>query len=329
MKNIALKRLDELLDSFSSLKILVLGDLMLDEYLWGRVGRISPEAPVPVVEVDSESIRLGGASNVVNNVSSLGAIAIPVGVVGEDSAGEQLIEEHEKAGFTTAGIIKDPFRKTTVKTRVIAHSQHVVRADIETTDPLDGKVSNRIIKFIEEVIDDIDAVLFEDYNKGVITRDVLSQTIQLTKSRGKLTAADPKFDNFFEFKEVTLFKPNKKEVEGALGIRIGSNEDAVQAGQELQRRLKCENVVLTRGAEGMSIFEKDKKVSHIETVAREVYDHSGAGDTVISALTVALAAGSDLKEAAILANHAAGVVISEIGIVPASRENIRKSFMNN
>ncbi|HID94573.1 MAG TPA: D-glycero-beta-D-manno-heptose-7-phosphate kinase, partial [Candidatus Latescibacteria bacterium] len=309
-----------------SVKVMVIGDLMLDEYLWGRVERISPEAPVPVVEIESESIGLGGAANVAHNISALGAVAIPVGVIGQDPAGEKLLMEMNRLGITTQGIVVDPSRQTTLKTRVIAHHQHVVRTDRETKRPISQDMARRIVNFVKEGIDQVDALLLEDYNKGVITKQLLGQVIPLAVERGKLCTADPKFDNFFDFKGVTVFKPNLREVEAAFGIRIGPKEDLPALGRKLLQRLGCKYVLFTQGADGMSLFEGDGVVSHVPAVAREVFDVSGAGDTVIATLTVAMAAGAEIMEAVELANHAAGMVVGQVGVVPVTKEMIEESL---
>ena len=326
MTDFTTERLTELFSRFNSVRVLVLGDLMLDEYLWGEVRRISPEAPVPVVEVTSESTGLGGAANVAHNISSLGAIPIPVGVVGEDSGGRKLLEKMEQMDFSTAGVFVDHSRPTTVKTRVIARHQHVVRTDREITRPVDASVARRIVNFIAEQIEQADALLIEDYNKGVITSGVLTQVIPLIQE--KPCTVDPKFHNFFDFKKVTLFKPNQEEVEAAFGIKIASEAELLEAGRRLLEQLECEYVLLTRGSKGMSLFAAEGGMISIPTVAREVFDVSGAGDTVIATLTVAMAAGATVKEAATLANHAAGAVVGQVGVVPVTREMIEDSIFN-
>jgi len=326
MTNFTTERLAELFSRFNSVRVLVLGDLMLDEYLWGEVRRISPEAPVPVVEIASESTGLGGAANVAHNISCLGAIPIPVGVIGEDSGGRKLLEKMEQTGISTLGVFVERSRPTTVKTRIIARHQHVVRADRETTRPVDNSTARRIANFIAEEIKQVDALLIEDYNKGVITKSLLEQVIPLTE--GKLCTVDPKFNNFFDFKRITLFKPNQEEVEAAFGIKIATEAELLDVGRRLLDRLECEYVLLTRGARGMSLFEAEGGMTSIPTAAREVFDVSGAGDTVIATLTVAMAAGATVKEAATLANHAAGAVVGQVGVVPVTLEMIEDSIFN-
>ncbi|MCL5267126.1 MAG: D-glycero-beta-D-manno-heptose-7-phosphate kinase [Bacteroidetes bacterium] len=323
------ERLRFLFDNFSGKRVAVLGDLMLDKYVWGTVSRISPEAPVPVLQVDSESARLGGAANVANNIKSLGAEPVLFGIVGEDEAGEKIRQILDEMGLCKEGIITDHDRPTTVKTRVIAHSQHVVRMDYEVNRGIDGKIQRRVMEILNSMSGEIDALLLEDYNKGMLTKDLLSEVIGLARSKGKVISVDPKQANFFEYKQVTLFKPNRKEAEGALGLPAGSDEDAVKAAKELLTRLQCENVLLTRGEKGMTLVEGDGSSTQFPTKARKVADVSGAGDTVISTLTVALVSGASVKEAAAIANHAGGIVCGEVGIAPVDKDRLFTEVLND
>jgi rfaE bifunctional protein kinase chain/domain len=323
------ERLKSLFDNFSGKRVVVLGDLMLDKYVWGSVSRISPEAPVPVLQVDSESARLGGAANVANNIKSLGAEPVLFGIVGQDEAGEKIRHILDEMGLSKEGIITDQDRPTTVKTRVIAHSQHVVRMDYEVSRGIDGKIRRRVMEILNSMSGEIDAVLLEDYNKGMLTKDLLSDVIGMARSKDKVISVDPKQANFFEYKQVTLFKPNRKEAEGALGLPAGSDEDAVKAARELLNRLQCENVLLTRGEKGMTLVEGDGSPTHFPTKARKVADVSGAGDTVISALTVALVSGASVKEAAAIANHAGGIVCGEVGIAPVDKDRLFTEVLND
>ncbi len=323
------ERLNYLFDSFKGKKVAVLGDLMLDKYVWGSVYRISPEAPVPVLQVDSESARLGGAANVANNIKALGAEPVLFGIVGEDEAGERIRQILDEMGLPKDGIITDQGRPTTVKTRIIAHSQHVIRMDYEVSDGIDEKIQRRIIDILNSMSGEIDGLLLEDYNKGMLTKGLLSEVIDLARKTGKVISVDPKHLNFFEYKHVTLFKPNRKEAENALGLAAGSDEEAIGAAKELLSRLECENVLLTRGEKGMTLVERDGSSSHFPTKARKVADVSGAGDTVISTLTVALVAGASIKEAAAIANHAGGIVCGEVGIAPVDRERLFAEVLND
>jgi D-beta-D-heptose 7-phosphate kinase/D-beta-D-heptose 1-phosphate adenosyltransferase len=321
-------RIDTLLEAFLGRRVVVVGDLMLDRYLWGSVTRISPEAPVPVVEVDSESERLGGAANVSHNVLTLGAEAIPVGLVGDDASGEHLLRLMRETGFPTDGVVVDSSRPTTVKTRVIAHDQHVVRFDHEVRKPITGQVQERLIALLEEIVPTADAVLVEDYNKGLIVTPFIRELRRICARHGKILTVDPKFDHFFEYEEVTLFKPNRKETEAILGMRLESDEAVREAGRKLLERLRPESLLITLGERGMMLFERSGSISQVPTRARRVHDVSGAGDTVISTITVGLAAGASVLEAATLANYAAGVVCGEVGIVPIDREKLRQAVLS-
>jgi len=316
------KRVEQLFKHIQGKRILILGDLMVDRYFWGTVTRISPEAPVPVVEVERESTRLGGAANVGSNVLSLGATPIMVGVIGDDPTGRQLLRMLEDLNCVADGIVIDPSRPTTVKTRVIAHSQHVVRVDQESKADIAPQVQAKLLEVIRGYIDEIEAIIIEDYNKGVVIPSLIREVTELARSRDKIICVDPKFNNFFEFKGVTAFKPNRRETEEAMGVRLRDEVSVRNAGFELLRRLRCQCVLITLGEDGMALFERDGQMTNVPTKARRVHDVSGAGDTVISTFTVALAAGANFKEAATLANYAAGVVCGEVGIVPITREKL-------
>lgn len=322
-------RLRELFERFGRKRIAVLGDLMLDRYFWGSVARISPEAPVPVVEVESESARLGGAANVANNVHALGAEPILIGVIGDDNSGRLLRDINRDGGFTEMGIIVDEGRPTTVKTRVIAHSQHVVRIDRETKVDIPPHVQDRLLTVIRENIHDFDAIIIQDYNKGVLVKRLIHETVKLAIEHDVAITVDPKFNNFFEYRQVTVFKPNRKETEDVLGTRISDDGDAERAVRTLMERLQSRNVLLTRGEKGMTLLTQDGSITHVPTKARKVADVSGAGDTVISTLTVALASGASIKEAAALANFAGGIVCGEVGIVPIDRTVLFKTVLHD
>ncbi len=316
MVKISEQRLSEIFNSFKGKRIAVVGDLMIDRYFWGTVSRISPEAPVPVVEVTEESNRLGGAANVANNIASLGGIPIMVGVVGNDNGAEILRQLVQQRGFPTTGIIVDESRPTTIKSRVIAQDHHVVRIDQEVKSDINSVVQERILLMLKDNISTIDGIILEDYNKGVLTKDLIANIIQLAQQKGVIVTVDQKFNNFFEYKNVTVFKPNKKETEEALGIRIQSLEDCRKAAADMQQRLNADNILLTLGEKGMMLYEKDGTATHVGTNARKVADVSGAGDTVIATLTMALVARAGIREAAALANIAGGIVCGEVGIVP-------------
>jgi rfaE bifunctional protein kinase chain/domain len=320
-------RLETLFEKLGGKRIAVVGDLMLDRYFWGSVARISPEAPVPVVEVDSESNRLGGAANVANNISSLGGTPLLMGVVGQDDSGRALKTIVADNGFPGDGILIDPSRPTTVKTRVIAHHQHVVRVDRETKDDIPADMRAKILDVLRRSASSLDAIIIQDYNKGVVTKELIHELVEFARQQNVIITVDPKFNNFFEYKNVTVFKPNRKETEEALGVRLGDQASIDRAGRALVERLKAEHVLLTLGERGMSLFDSDGAVTHVPTSARQVADVSGAGDTVISTLTMALAAGASIKEAAMLANVAGGVVCGEVGIVPITVDALRHASL--
>lgn len=319
----------ELFDNFKDKYIAVIGDLMLDSYMWGTVQRISPEAPVPVVEVTSEQVKLGGAANVANNILNLGAKPIPLGIVGEDISGEHIRRLFSELGIESEGIISDVNRPTTVKTRIIAHDQHVVRADVESKDNITFEIEDRLLEKFREWMPLISGVILQDYNKGVLTPRVIRDTIALCREREVFVAVDPKFNNFFEYKSVDLLKPNVRETELALGMKITSDDDLSLAAQTLFERLECRNIMITRGAKGMSLFsDSGKALIVLPTLARKIHDVSGAGDTVISTFVVARVAGADLIEAMTLANHAAAIVCGEVGVVPIEKEALWESVMH-
>ncbi|RMD98651.1 MAG: D-glycero-beta-D-manno-heptose-7-phosphate kinase [Calditrichaeota bacterium] len=309
-------------------KIAVVGDLMVDRYLWGSVIRISPEAPVPVVEVESESESLGGAANVANNIQALGALAIPVGVISDDNAGKRLLELASRSGFPTDGIIIDKTRPTTIKTRVIAHSQHVVRVDRESKQEISETTVRQILNFLESILPELDAIILEDYNKGLLTKPFIHKTIELAQKKDICITADPKFKNFFEYQYVTVFKPNRKETEQALGLKLPDGYKIQDAARHLKQRLQCENVLITLGERGMFLLAENEREYEIPTRAQKVHDVSGAGDTVIGTLTAALAAGCSILVAATLANFAAGVVVGEVGAVPITPEKLIKAIQD-
>ncbi len=322
-------RLLEILNAGNGKRIMVIGDLMVDRYLWGNVSRLSPEAPVPIINIEDEEVRFGGAANVANNLIGLGVEPLLVGVVGDDRWGEvfknMLLEKH----LSGDGLVVDQSRPTTVKTRIIGNNQHIARVDREKVFPVDKEIEERIVQFVRSAIDEVDALILQDYNKGVFTPQVIHGVIEIANAHQKIVAVDPKFDNFLEFKNVTLFKPNKKETEEALARRLASREDIIQAGFELIRRLRPRAVLITLGEKGVALFQEEEEPAFMGTRAREVADVSGAGDTVIATVTMALAAGANMKEAVTLANYAAGVVCEEVGVVPIEREKLFNSIIKN
>ncbi len=317
------ERLNFLKENIEGKNIVVIGDLMLDAYFWGAVSRISPEAPVPVVEIDNEFYRFGGAANVANNIIHLGANPIPIGIIGEDQYGEIFKELMRKEGISSETVFTIKERPTTTKVRVIADSQHVVRIDKEVKSDIDKETENLIVSFLEDRANDIDGIILQDYNKGVLTKSLIKRVTALAKRKEILITVDPKFKNFFEYKNVTLFKPNRSETEQAYGIKIENDDDLRNAGFRLLNDLQSESVLLTLSEDGIALFEKGKSdFRRVPTKARKVSDVSGAGDTVISTLTLALASGGSLVESAYLANYAGGIVCEEVGIVPIEADKL-------
>ncbi len=306
------RRCLDLLGAFKKSKILVIGDFILDQFIWGKVDRISPEAPVPVVNVQRESYMPGGSLNVANNIHSLGGEVYPCGVVGRDLAGRMLLKAIRSEGIETGGIVYATDRPTALKTRVIAHSQQVVRFDREKSSDISADLSKKIFKFVQQKIADVHVIILEDYGKGVIQPELIRQVVKLAKKHKKPVLVDPKEKNFPYYIGVTTVTPNRKEAYEACGR--GASELSLEAvGRRLLTKWKCESVLVTLGEEGMALFERNAAVTKIPTAAQEVYDVSGAGDTVIGTFALALAAGAKMREAAMLSNFAAGVVVGKLG----------------
>lgn len=307
------EKLYNIISKFKKAKVLVIGDLILDEFIWGNVNRISPEAPVPVVKVVSESYVPGGAANVANNIAALGAQVWVTGIVGRDNNAQVLLGELSRRNVRTEGIFKDNNRPTTLKTRIIAHHQQVVRIDKEKSDHSDTRIVNQMLDFVKEKIKEVEAVLIEDYGKGVISPAFLKKVGFLAKQHKKIVTVDPKEAHFSYYRGATVITPNRHEALSAANMKDESREGIEKCGLYLLNKLKTKAVLITLGEEGMCLFEDNKKITHIPTTAREVFDVSGAGDTVIAALTLALASGAKMKESAVLANYAAGIVVGKVG----------------
>ena len=314
------------MESFRGRRVLVIGDVILDRYLWGRATRVSPEAPVLVVDVDREELRLGGAANVAQNVRALGGVPTLVGVVGADAAAQSLRSELDARQVDAQeGIVGDPGRRTTLKTRIIAHHQQVLRADEETREALSAEVVADLWRRVERALPGAEAVLLSDYGKGVISPAILDQLLPELRSRGIPSAVDPKEEHFQRYRGVTVITPNLAEASQAWGRRIRNHEDLMEAGFGLRQKLDAGAVLITRGEEGMSLFTPDGH-THFPTRARRVYDVTGAGDTVVATIAVALAARAPLPEACVLANHAAGLVVAELGTAAASAAMLVESL---
>lgn len=318
-----------LFKKFLNTHILVIGDLMVDRYILGKVKRISPEAPVPVIEVSEENLLLGGAANVANNILSLGGKVFITGTIGRDEMGRVLIHNLREKGVNTEGIVVEEDRPTTVKTRVIAHNQQVVRFDREIKSDISPKTSSLILEYVKSRLPEIKAIILSDYCKGVITQDLIKKLLKLTGSN-VFIAVDPKVGHFDYYRGVSFMTPNINEASFGSGIEIIDERTLIKAGKLLLKKLTCEAVLITRGEEGMTLFERENgQVTHIPTFAREVYDVTGAGDTVISTFTLCYSAGAEMRDAAVFANHAAGVVVGELGTAVVTQRDIIKSIKFN
>jgi len=320
-------RAAELTDRFQDKRILVLGDVMLDEFIWGRVRRISPEAPVPVVEIERQTLALGGAGNVASNLVALGAKPVPLGVTGADGDAERLRLAFRALGITSDCLVADPARPTTLKTRIIAHNQQVVRADRESRAPLGPQIESHLIRTFRRELETADAVLVSDYGKGLLTPDVLSAALAAARDRQLDVCLDPKSRSFDRYQPVTIITPNFQEAAEAAGIAVDGQTGVMESGRKLLDALDCRAVLVTQGDEGMTLFTRDAEAAHIPTVAREVYDVTGAGDTVVATLGLALVSGASYLEAAILANHAAGVVVGKVGTATVTREELLATIL--
>ena len=303
----------ELLGKFPGKKILIVGDVMLDEYVWGDVTRISPEAPVPVVNVQRRTYACGGAANVAANVASLQGQAILASVSGEDIGGRRLREILIETGVDTKGLFTVADRPTSSKLRVIARSQQVVRVDSERISGLEADAEDELLSSIEERLSGADACVISDYGKGVVSSRVAQHVIQSASEQRKPVVADPKGTDFAKYRGATVVTPNVTEAEAILGVELRGGQAIMEAGRSLGELLDGGSVVLTRGAEGMSVFSGPAEPLHIPVIAKKVYDVTGAGDTVLAVLTLALASGASLADAATLANIAAGLVVGKLG----------------
>lgn len=324
---ISLNRLEEILYNFNKVNIAVIGDMMLDEYLIGKVNRISPEAPVPVVNIEKERFVLGGASNVANNLSTLEGNVLVYGVIGEDTNGEKFLTELNNKNINCSGIVKDNTRPTIIKSRVLSQGQQLLRLDWEKDTSISEEIQNKIIENVENNIENIDAILLSDYNKGVLTKYLSEKIINIAKKYNKKILVDPKPQNFKNYIGATSMTPNRKEILDYFGMsKFNSEEEIAQTMAKLKEELQLENVVLTRSEEGVSLYEKEHK--RIPTVAREVYDVTGAGDTFISTYLLSLCAGANMYEAAVIANMASGIVVAKIGTATATKEEIIEFYHN-
>ena len=316
MMNVDHARLQRIVRKFKGRKVVVLGDIMLDKYLWGSVSRISPEAPVPVVEVKRDSLCLGGAGNVCRNLESLSAVPVLVGVVGKDAEG-RWIRRNAPDG---RGIIPDPRRPTTVKTRIIAHHQQVVRVDLEKKKAVPAEMEERLLDLVRK--EECGGIVLSDYSKGMLTAGLVGGVLAHAEANGIMVFVDPKVENIDLFSPVTLITPNHVEAEKIVGHECRTNAQVERAGEEILSLVRSRYLILKRGEQGLSVFEAARKPVHIPTIAQEVFDVTGAGDTVIAAAALALMAGATILEAACLSNAAAGIVVGKIGTAAVTPEEL-------
>lgn len=325
------KRLTALLTRFPKSSIMVIGDIMLDEYLEGTVERVSPEAPIPIVNLINNrkrDVRLGGAANVFNNLVSLGSRNVFLcGVVGNDQNGNLIQDMLQDMGAETEGLIVDEGRPTSVKTRIIAHNQQMVRLDREDRTAVPAGIRAQMVRLVRERLDTLDAIIFSDYEKGVINRSLLEEILPAAARKGVIVAVDPKFSNFRYFKKATVVVPNRKEASGFVRHEIITEQDALAAARNILDTLRCACVLVKLGEHGMLLVERAGREVLIQTAAEQVYDVTGAGDTVISTLVLARTAGASWEEAARIANVAAGVVIHFIGTTAVSVQQLKRALL--
>ena len=312
----SISRLNRAITKFKEAKVLVIGDIIMDYFVWGDVNRISPEAPVPVVQVKRETKMLGGAANVIHNIATLGAKPILCGVIGGDLNGREILHMAGEMGLRTDGIVTEKMRPTSIKTRVVAQGQQVVRFDRENSDDIQIESTQSLLAFIEENLIDLNAIVVADYGKGVISSDLmrgLRSLVDSSTDHSIVTAVDPKTGNFEYYQGVDVITPNHHEAGLFCRFEIVDKETLKRAGKYMLHQLDCRSVLITQGKDGMTLFEKSGEITHIPTVAKKVYDVTGAGDTVIGTFSLGLASGLDLLSAAILSNFAAGIVVGEVG----------------
>ncbi len=326
------KNIEKILENSSGKKICVIGDIMLDRYMLGNVTRISPEAPVQVFDIKKTEPKLGGAANVSLNVKKLNAEPLLIGVIGKDIEGEILKQVLIEQNQNTGGLIECDDRPTTCKTRVIASSHHLLRIDSESKKEISAKIEKKITGIIYDNAKDFEIIILQDYNKGLLTKSLIKKIIEFSKSNKKKILVDPKFDNFFRYKNTFVFKPNRKELEDAFGKKAKNDSELIKICRDLLNKIKCDNLVLTLGEHGMRVFNKSGgklNIHSVKTRARKVSDVSGAGDTVISTLAVSLVGGADIIESVEIANIAAGIVVEEVGIIPIEKDVLIKHIKEN
>ncbi|MCJ7630932.1 D-glycero-beta-D-manno-heptose-7-phosphate kinase, partial [Candidatus Bathyarchaeota archaeon] len=322
----SIEKLNGILDNFHEKKILVIGDLMVDNYILGDVSRLSPEAPVPVVDVKEETMKLGGSANVINNIIYLGGKVFPIGVVGKDSKGNWLLNEFVKRGMDLTGILVDERRPTTTKTRVMAGQHQLIRIDYELKNNIGTKEESTIFQFFKSKIDDIDCIVMVDYDKGVFTSNLIEFISKTAQKKKKITLASPKRNHYLEYKNMTLIKSNATEAYTASNIHLINNVSLKDVGTKLLNELQCNALLITQGKDGMTLFEKKHEFFNIPTFVKEVYDVTGAGDVVTAALALCLSSGSPFKEASIISNAAAGVKVGKVGTATVNLSELRNQL---
>lgn len=327
--SISSRKLTAYLSRFSRTKIFVLGDLILDHYIWGNVTRVSPEAPVPVVHVNSESYRMGGAANVYHNIATLGGQVELCGVIGDDPYGKQIVKDVRRISKKSTGLFVDRSRPTIKKTRIVAHNQQIVRYDVEQRKTISRTIERKIIRHLDTRLPDLSCIVISDYAKGLITEELMRHVQRQADDHGVPVIVDPKVEHMPYYAGVTVITPNYLEAKQGAGFLSTQQISVQQIGNTLQKNLDCQAVVVTRGEEGMSIFEKDGHTWSIPAVARQVYDVTGAGDTVVSTLALALSAKASIADAAVIANQAAGIVVGMVGTATVTRDQLQQVFSHD
>lgn len=322
------EQLVECIQHFDEANVIVIGDIIADHYIWGKVERISPEAPVPIVDVQREGYMLGGAGNVSNNILSLDGKVRICGVVGNDEMGRWITHALSSSGVDTGGIVVEDGRPTSKKTRVVAHSQHVVRFDHESRGEISTQAQDIIIEYIKRHIRDTGIIVISDYAKGVVTSHLVKGVLEIAMENNISVLVDPKLKHFNYYTGATIITPNTNEAAAASGIKIVDDASLYQAGEILLKHSEADAILITRGEHGMSLFEKNGKVTHVPSFARAVFDVTGAGDTVVSTLALSLAAGATLPDASRIANYAAGIVVGIVGTATVSREQLVKALLH-
>lgn len=325
MQNIlSRKKALDIIAKFSRSGVLVVGDIMVDHFIWGKVSRISPEAPVPVVDVQKDSILLGGCANVLNSIDAMGGKVYIAGIIGADNVGKGLVKDLQLRKIDTNGIIVEKERPTTLKTRIVAHGQQVVRFDQESRNPIPDAETKILLDYIQAQNGKIGAIVISDYGKGVISRQLIEGIKSIAKNSNIFICLDPKQSDFSIYHGVDVITPNHLEAQRAAGMEITDGNDLLHIGKKLLNKYDFNTILITRGDEGMSLFEKGRKTIHtyFPVQAKEVYDVTGAGDTVIGILALALAAKANMKEATCLANKAAGIVVGKVGTATVSQKEL-------